>query len=377
LILQVLPQTFVGPIAGVVNDRISRRKVMITADLCRMVIVGCMLLVRSAQMVWLVYPLLFLETVMWSFFEPARSAVIPNVVATDDVVLANTMSATTWSFNLAIGSTVGGIVAALLGRNAVFGLNALSFLLSALLIKSMDFVEGHTEAHGPLRARELFDYSPIVNGIRYMRSDRRLTAMVMAKSGVGLLGVSWVVFPIMGIRTFQLSSLGIAPERAALISMSILMGARGVGALIGPLLAAKWAGRSEPRLRKCIAAGFAIGSIGYLTLSTVPSIWLAALLIIIAHAGTSGVWVFSTTLLQLNTDDKFRGRVFAAELGLTMFVLACVSFVAGRVLDAGVSPRELVFGAGVAMIIPFAWWTAAQRHWRQESLKSARDAAAG
>jgi MFS family permease len=365
LILQVLPQTFIGPIAGVVNDRISRRKVMIAADLCRMVIVGCMLLVRSAQMVWLVYPLLFLETVMWSFFEPARSSVIPNVVDKDDVVVANTLSSTTWSFNLAIGSTVGGIVAAALGHNAVFALNALSFLFSALLISSMKFVEGHTEAHGPLRARELFDYSPIVAGIRYMRSDPRLTAMVMAKSGVGLLGVSWVVFPIMGIRTFQLSSLGIAPERAALISMSILMGARGVGALLGPLLSARWAGRSQERLRKCIAGGFAVGSIGYLLLSTAPSIWVAALLIIVAHSGTSGVWVFSTTLLQLNTDDKFRGRVFAAELGLTMFVLACVSFVAGRVLDAGVSPRMLVFGAGVFMLVPFTWWTAAQRYWRE------------
>jgi len=371
LILQVLPQTFIGPIAGVVNDRISRRKVMIAADLSRMVIVGCMLLVRSAQMVWLVYPLLFLETVMWAFFEPARSSVIPNVVDADDIVVANTLSSTTWSFNLAIGSTVGGVVAALLGRDAVFGLNALSFLLSALLIGSMKFVEGHTEAHGPLRARELFDYSPIVAGIRYMRSDPRLTAMVMAKSGVGLLGVSWVVFPIMGMRTFQMSSLGIAPERAALISMSILMGARGVGALLGPLLSARWAGRSQPRLRKCIAAGFAVGSCGYLILSAAPNIWVAAMLIVVAHSGTSGVWVFSTTLLQLNTDDKFRGRVFAAELGLTMFVLACVSFVAGRVLDAGVSPRALVFGAGVAMIVPFVWWSAVQRHWREEPAEMA------
>jgi MFS family permease len=371
LMLQVLPQTFIGPIAGVINDRISRRKVMIAADLSRMAIVGCMLLVRSPRMVWLVYPLLFLETVMWSFFEPARSSVIPNIVHADDVVVANTLSSTTWSFNLAIGSTVGGLVAAVLGRNAVFGLNALSFLLSALLISSMKFVESHTEAHGPLTAKELFDYSPIVAGIRYMRSDPRLTAMVMAKSGVGLLGVSWVVFPIMGMRTFQMSSLGIAPERAALVSMSILMGARGVGALLGPLTAARWAGRSQERLRKCIAAGFAIGSCGYLLLSAAPSIWVAALLITLAHSGTSGVWVFSTTLLQLNTDDKFRGRVFAAELGLTMLVLACVSFVAGRVLDAGVSPRMLVFGAGVAMLIPFVWWTAAQRFWRETAAEVA------
>src|SRR5436190_21522014 len=58
LILQVLPITFIAPSAGLVNDRISRKRVMIVADLTRFVIVLSMLLVRSASMVWLVYPLL-------------------------------------------------------------------------------------------------------------------------------------------------------------------------------------------------------------------------------------------------------------------------------------------------------------------------------
>ena len=55
LVLQVLPQTFIGPTAGVVNDRIRRKRVMITADLVRVVIVLSMLLVRSRSLVWLVY----------------------------------------------------------------------------------------------------------------------------------------------------------------------------------------------------------------------------------------------------------------------------------------------------------------------------------
>ena len=73
LVLQVLPQTFIGPAAGVINDRISRKRVMIAADLARMVIVFAMLLVRSRSTVWLVYPLLLLETLMAAFFEPART----------------------------------------------------------------------------------------------------------------------------------------------------------------------------------------------------------------------------------------------------------------------------------------------------------------
>jgi len=103
LVLQVLPQTFIGPAAGVINDRISRKRVMIAADLARMVIVFAMLLVRSRSTVWLVYPLLLLETLMAAFFEPARTSVIPNVAAREDVLVANTLSSATWSVNLLVG----------------------------------------------------------------------------------------------------------------------------------------------------------------------------------------------------------------------------------------------------------------------------------
>src|ERR1700719_858198 len=92
LVLQVLPQTFIGPTAGVVNDRVRRKYVMITADLVRFVIVLAMLLVRSRSMVWLVYPLLVAETTMAAFFEPARSAVIPNIADRGEVLIANTLS---------------------------------------------------------------------------------------------------------------------------------------------------------------------------------------------------------------------------------------------------------------------------------------------
>src|SRR6266576_4119447 len=85
LVLQVLPQTLVGPTAGVVNDRVKRKYVMIAADLVRAVIVLSMLLVRSRGTVWLVYPLLLLETIMAAFFEPARSSVIPTITRRDDV----------------------------------------------------------------------------------------------------------------------------------------------------------------------------------------------------------------------------------------------------------------------------------------------------
>ncbi len=129
LVLQVLPQALIGPAAGVINDRVSRKRVMITADLGRMVVVFAMLFLRSSSAVWMVYPLLLVETLIAAFFEPARSAVIPNITPREDVLLANTLSSATWSVNLLIGASVGGVVAVLLGRDAVFVLNALSFLV--------------------------------------------------------------------------------------------------------------------------------------------------------------------------------------------------------------------------------------------------------
>src|SRR6266536_6625055 len=168
LVLQVLPQTFVGPTAGVVNDRLKRKHVMIAADIVRFVVVLAMLFVRSRSMVWLVYPLLLAETTMAAFFEPARRAVIPIIAVETEVLVANTLSSATLSVNLLIGASVGGVVAALYGRDTVFILNALSFLTSALLISGMHFAEPHAEAAAPLRPRDLVDFSPVLEGIRYI-----------------------------------------------------------------------------------------------------------------------------------------------------------------------------------------------------------------
>ncbi len=78
VVLQVLPSTLAAPTAGVVNDRISRRAIMIGADVARFFVVLGMLVVRTPSMVWMVYPLLLIETVGAAFFEPAHTSVIPN-----------------------------------------------------------------------------------------------------------------------------------------------------------------------------------------------------------------------------------------------------------------------------------------------------------
>ena len=362
--LQVLPQTFIGPTAGVVNDRIRRKRVMIAADLVRVVIVLAMLLVRSREMVWLVYPLLLMETLMAAFFEPARSAVIPNITKREDVIVANTLGSTTWSMNLVLGATLGGIVGALLGRDAVFVLNALSFLVSALFIAGMQFAEPHAEASGRLRARDLFDYTPVLEGVRYVRAHRSLAATVFVKAGNLVIGPSWVLFTVMGQKYFPVRWHHLDPQRGAMLGMSMLLGARGLGALIGPLFSAPWAGHQDRRLRLGIFYGYLVTALGYMLIGKSGTVWFACLWAAIAHCGGSTVWVFSTTLLQLHTDDRFRGRVFSADLGLCMLTIAIGAYACGKFLDGGISARTLVTATGLVMLVPAAIWAWAMKLWK-------------
>ena len=367
LVLQVLPQTFIGPVAGVVNDRIRRKRVMIAADLARMVIVFLMLFVRSRSLVWLVYPLLFVETLMAAFFEPARSSVIPNITEREDVILANTLSSATWSVNLLVGASIGGVVAALLGRDAVFIMNALSFLASAVLIRGMKFEEPHAESAAPLRASDLWDHSPILEGFRYVRGNRRLLATIFGKAGELMIGPSWVLFTVMGQRYYPLRWHGIDPQRGGMLGMSLLLGARGLGALVGPLVSARWAGHSQRRLRLGVLFGYLIVGVGYAALGASNTVWTACFWVILAHCGGSTIWVFSTTLLQLNTEDRFRGRVFAADLGLTMLTIAIGAYLCGVFLDWGYSAKLVAMVTGIVMVIPAALWAWAQRPWGDAS----------
>src|SRR5271167_2573133 len=354
LVLQVLPQTLVGPTAGVINDRLRRKHVMIAADLVRFAVVLAMLLVRSRSTVWLVYPLLLAETIMAAFFEPARSSVIPNIADRGEVLIANTLSSATWSMNLLIGASVGGVVAAFFGRDTVFVLNAFSFLVSAMLIAGMRFTEPHAELAAPLRPRDLVDFSPVLEGIRYVRNHRMLFPTVFAKAGELMIGPSWVIFTVMGEREFALHWRGMDAARGAMLGMSILLGGRGLGAMIGPLVVARWAARNDRRLQLGILFGYLVVAVGYGLLGGAHTVWIAAACAMLAHAGGSTVWVFSTTLLQLHTEDRFRGRVFAADLGLSMLTIAAGAYLCGRFMDWGVSARTVATSTGLLMLVPAA-----------------------
>ncbi len=358
VVLQVLPHTFAAPTAGVINDRLSRKAIMIGADVARFVIVLGMLGVRTPGLVWLVYPLLLLETLGAAFFEPAHSASIPNIVPADEVQTANALASVTWSFCLAAGSALGGVTAVLLGRDAVFLLNAGSFLASAWLIRRMQFDEPHTEGLPPLRARDLVDFTPVLEGVRYIRSDTHRFATLFVKGGIGLLGANNVLLPLLGAQLLP-DIPGLDHSRSTMLGMSMLMGARGVGAFVGPFTSGWWAGQSQTRMRYGIFIGFLFAAAGYVLLGNSLSLSVAVLATVLAHSGASTNWVFSSTLLQVYTADRFRGRVFAAEYGLCMLAISASSYAAGMAIDLGIPARRLAMMVGGVMLLPAIAWAMA------------------
>jgi len=369
-LMQVFPQVLMSPTAGVLNDHLSRKKLMISADLARAVIVISMMLVRSRDHLWLLFLLLALETVCWAVFEPGSRAVIPNVTSLEEIPVANAISAATWSVNFALGAALGGIVDVTFGRNTVFVLDSLSFLASAALISRMRFTEPHAENRKGLAFRDLFDFSPISEGFAYVKRDVRLIASMSIKAGIGLMGANWVIIPILGRNIFPLQIAGMTSEQAGTLGMSALFAARGIGAVVGAFFAGLSSGTDETRLRRSVTIAFLAAAIGYLLVGIAGSLLVAALALVLAHAGGSAGWTASTTLLQQQTEDKFRGRVFSTEFAFSMLILSIVSFGAGELNDRGVDVRTLAMITGGLMLGAVIIWLAAQRFWKSAAISS-------
>ena len=122
------------PFSGVIVDRLSRRKVMILSDLGRALVVGLMFLVFWFPSIWLVYGLLLLQSALSAFFEPARSALLPDIVLKRELTAANALGAATWSTMLAIGSATGGIFTEIFGWEWALVVDIGTYIFSAYLL---------------------------------------------------------------------------------------------------------------------------------------------------------------------------------------------------------------------------------------------------
>lgn len=347
MVLQVLPVAIVGPAAGVVVDRFDRRTIMITADIVRGFAVLGLLLVRTPETVWFAYVVTAIQVSASGFFEPARSSTVPMIVARERLVAANAISTGTWSAMLAIGASLGGLVAATLGRDAAFIINAASFFLSAVFLWQLRIPArpDHVRASAGLKG--------LAEGLAYMRAHKDVARIAFVKGGWALVGGALLLLTVFGDRVFRIGDSSDA-------GIGILYGARGVGAIVGSLVVSVLAARQR-NLVRMIGPSYLIAGTCYAAIAISPTIWIAALAVIAAHIFGSVLWVSSNVLLQMNVPDEFRGRVFSAELFVLAIVQSVVSYLTATALDVfHFSPQVLVAIVGFSLWVPGLYWLLAR-----------------
>lgn len=358
MIVQFLPYAIVGPVAGVVVDRVNRRTLMIAADLIRGTVVLGLLVVRRPDQVWIAYAVTGLMVSASAFFEPARTATIPNITSADELLPANALSSALWSAMLAVGASAGGLATVFAGRHVAFLINSASFFLSAIFIARTRY--DATPAAVPQRRgwMRLSGLADLVDGFRYVRHHAHVAALMFVKFGWGLAGGVLLLLTIFGQRVFP-----VAGSTAA--GIGILYGARGIGAALGPMMLRWIIGQTPAALRRTIGPAYFVVGGFYVALAFAPGLAVAAVAVMCAHFGGSVLWVFSTVLLQMEVPDRFRGRVFAAELALVTISSSASAYWTAYQLDrGGWSPRTLSLALGLSFMVPGVVWLLILSRWK-------------
>jgi predicted MFS family arabinose efflux permease len=361
MVARFVPSFVFGSLSGVVADRFNRRTIMIVSDLLRAVVVLGFLFVRRADQLWIIYFLTVLQLAFSTFFEPAKTAVIPSIVSDRELVAANAISSVTWSAMLTLGAAIGGVVTGLFGTDVSFILDGMSFLLSAALIASVRIPKRPPRQKQKLTMNRALGITETIEGIRYVKKRPRVLALLLVKPAWGMGGGILTLLAVFGEKIFPVG-------HSAATGIGVLFAARGIGTAVGPIVARRIAGEGKKRMQFSIGIAFLIGGVFYMAFGASTSFVVALIVLGIAHTGGSILWVFSTVLLQRGVEDNFRGRVFAAELALLTLTMAVSNYTTGALLDPiGLSPRVVSIGIGAFFLLPGLVWFATQRWWDQDN----------
>jgi MFS family permease len=363
LVARFLPSFLFGPLSGVIADRFSRQRIMIVTDILRALVVLGFLFVRRADQLWIVYVLTVFQLGLSTFFEPAKTAAIPSIVEDRELVAANAISSVTWSVMLTLGAAIGGVITGWFGTDAAFILDAASYLLSAALIASIRVQKRRKRERQKLTVGRALGITETIEGIRYVKDRPRVLALLLVKPAWGLGGGILTLLAVFGERIFPVG-------KSAATGIGVLFAARGIGTAVGPIVARRMAGESDRRMQTWIGIAFLIGGAFYAAFGSATSFVFALIVLGVAHCGGSILWVFSTVLLQRGVDDKFRGRVFAAELALLTLTMAASNYTTGELLDRfQISPRLVTIGIGIFFLMPGLTWFLTQRWWDRDVRK--------
>jgi MFS family permease len=362
LIIQTSPQVVLSPLSGWLVDRFDRRSVMIAADLCRAVVVLGYLLVDAPSRIPLLYALAAVHFSFTSFFEPARSALIPRLCSGPDLVRANALTGVTWSAMLSLGAALGGLLTALVNPRLAFMIDSSTFVVSALVLLGLrraaldpeaeEKPAGEGAGQGPEPARP----ARWRDALAHLGRHPRVMAVLGVKTGLCLTaGALWLLSVIFGQRVFPLGPGGS-------LSVGLLYAAHGLGAILGATLCERLISRGRLPPQRLILAAFAVRAVFFGLLSQVGHLGLAMAALAGISACGSILWVASTTLLQTMTPDRVRGRIFAIDFaGLTLSFSLAIA-LSGRASDVWrwsahrISAGAALAGAAVALVWALVSW---------------------
>jgi MFS family permease len=362
-----------------------------------------------------------------AFFNAAKRAAIPNITrGQDELLSANALSASTTAATIAIGSALGGVIATFAGRNTVFLINAFTFLVSAEMIRRirshtseqrfvvvpqreeeqakvtqaadskalnanalgrmedrivpLEIAEPETVATAALtfsRSNSFVDSLRRANtefreGLRYVKSKRMLASIFIVAAGWGLgNGVARALYSIFGAR-LGAATVSVWVARPVDFGISVLFIAMGAGGVLGAPIARRFNRASNDDLGSRMGRSMIFDGCGLALFSFMPTLWTAALVLTAREANFAIWWTAQQTIMMSNTDDRYRGRVFASYETLTTLMLVGSMLAAGAAAD--VYGIRIIAGAGgIVIILSGLLWFALQRRERHAQKLSGAD----
>ncbi len=348
MLSRAIPAVLAGPVAGVLLDRLDRRRIMIVSDLARALIALAFVLTIHQPRPWLLYVLSAGLMFASPFFTAGRAAILPTIATPEELHAANSLTQTTQWATLTAGTLLAGYSAAWLGYRWAFVINSLSFVFSAWAIWQISVPGGFRvkrEAAAPA-ARPWLEYRA---GLSYMGSVPLMMGMAMISVGWSMGGgAAQILFALFGDQVFHRGASGIGS----------IWGFAGFGLLIGGAIA-HITGRSVSfaGYKRTVTLSYLLHGAAYMLFSQAGSYAGALVFMMFSRVGMAVTSVLNNAQLLRHTPDRFRGRVFSTMESIRWSVMI-VSMAAAGIASQYVGPRTigLVAGAfGSLTAIVWAW----------------------
>ena len=340
---ELLPRLLFSSIAGVFVDRWDRKKVMVVTSLSQGLVILPLFLVQSAETLWIVYVISFLQVTFAIFFGPAENALLPLLVPEDQLIQANSLNALNNNFARLIGPPLGGGILALWGLTGVVLLDSLTFLIAGLMILSIrqsgraaPLQETDVHAGGSSWRRFWKEWA---EGMEIVRKDRVVAVLFLT---VVMLNFGGIMIDPLG------AAYIIDVVKTSAEIFGLLIAVQAVGGILGGLVA----GRVAERISAARLYGWAEIVLGVIlilryNIPELPILFVMTLLV--GFPAALGMAALET-LFQRNVPNTHLGRIYGAlnsTVGMTsLFGVLGISGVLGDLL--GIVP-VLNIAAGVTL----------------------------